>query len=266
MNKKMDNKKKGIGIFIAAILAISVFAVMCVPVSAQPTNWDFETGDLTGWTTQGNVEVLQSTNFAPTIPSRGRYFVLLSTGPDNSSAPDNGDLDGDGFPDNDVTILKQNFSSGDEELCFSWSWLTDEEDEDVDVDDFFLVRLDGTIILSGSADKSAFGNFGNSTFSDIPTDDVFYSVSSPGLTNGSIFGDGRSSCQTFCTHISSGTHTIEFVVADAGDHSADSGILIDCAPPAPVPALTPIGLIALVGLLSVIAAVSIRTTVRKKRE
>ena len=37
-------------------------------------------------------------------------------------------------------------------------------------------------------------------------------------------------------------------------------------PPAPVPALTPIGLIALVGLLSVIAAVSIRTTVRKKRE
>ena len=35
--------------------------------------------------------------------------------------------------------------------------------------------------------------------------------------------------------------------------------------PAPVPTLTPIGLIALVGLLSAIAAVSIRTSIRKKR-
>ena len=37
-------------------------------------------------------------------------------------------------------------------------------------------------------------------------------------------------------------------------------------PPASVPALTPIGLIALAGLLSVIAAVSIRATVSKKRK
>ena len=37
------------------------------------------------------------------------------------------------------------------------------------------------------------------------------------------------------------------------------------AAPARVPAITPIGLIALVGLLSVIAAVSIRTNIRKKR-
>jgi hypothetical protein len=36
-------------------------------------------------------------------------------------------------------------------------------------------------------------------------------------------------------------------------------------PPTAVPTLTPIGLIALVGLLSVIAAVSIRTSIRKKR-
>ena len=87
-------------------------------------------GDLTGWTTQGNVEVLQSTNFAPNIaPPEGRYFVLLSTGLGNSSAPNNGDLDGDGNPDNDVTILNQTFSSGSGSLCFTWSWLTDEENE-----------------------------------------------------------------------------------------------------------------------------------------
>jgi hypothetical protein len=36
-------------------------------------------------------------------------------------------------------------------------------------------------------------------------------------------------------------------------------------PPTAVPTLTPIGLIALVGLLSVIAAISISTTIRKKR-
>jgi len=53
-------------------------------------------------------------------------------------------------------------------------------------------------------------------------------------------------------------------------NNADNNPLDECplgkppAPPARVPALTPIGLIALVGLLSVIAAVSI--TVRKKRE
>jgi len=36
-------------------------------------------------------------------------------------------------------------------------------------------------------------------------------------------------------------------------------------PPAPVPTLTPMGIIALVGLLSVIAAISISTSIRKKR-
>ena len=42
-------------------------------------------------------------------------------------------------------------------------------------------------------------------------------------------------------------------------------LLYECGAPAPVPAITPIGLIALVGLLSVIVAVSIRTNIRKKR-
>ena len=39
----------------------------------------------------------------------------------------------------------------------------------------------------------------------------------------------------------------------------------NCCPSAAVPALTPIGIIALIGLLSVIVAVSIRTSIKKKR-
>ena len=226
----MKSKKEWIGIFIAAVLIFAVFSL--TPVSAQPTNGNFETGDLTGWTTQGNVEVLQSTNFTPCIlPPEGSNFVLLSNGPDDSPAPDSGDLDGNGLPDNDTTILNQTFS-GEGQLCFVWAWLTSEESSEWAFDDFFLVRLDGIDILNGSADGP-----GISPFPNVSTNDTFYEVSSPGPTNESEFLDGRSSFQTFCTPISSGTHTIEFVVADQGNHGYDSGILIDVvtsAPPTPV--------------------------------
>ena len=55
---------------------------------------------------------------------------------------------------------------------------------------------------------------------------------------------------------------IEAVTGEDAD--LDAGIAFALAPPA-VPGLTPIGIIALVGLLSVAAAVSIRTSIRKKR-
>lgn len=177
-------------------------------------NGSFENG-LTGWTVvQGNVEVLQATNFNPPItPPHGSFFLLLSNGPGNSPAQDNTpyqDMDNDGQSDNDLTIVRQTFTTSGGQLCFSWSWLTNEENQPPIYDDIFYVLLNGNVILSGSVDKTP----AQSPFPNVPTDNVSYTVSSPGPTNGSNFADGRSPFQEFCIQVPAGTHTIEFAVAD----------------------------------------------------
>ena len=201
--------------------------VLLFPVSSvhsQLTNSGFETGDLTGWVAQGNIEVLQSSNLIPpTAPPEGNFFVLLSTGPGYDPSLPSTDLDMDGNAEHDITTLSQTFTSEEGTFSFAWSWLTYEETTISQYDDIFLVRLDGNIILSGSVDKSPI----QSPFPNIATDDVAYSVDSMGLTDQSYFGDGRSPFTTFSYPISEGTHTIEFIVADAGDDGVDSGLLID---------------------------------------
>ena len=253
----------------ALITLVLIFLLVKVPsASAQPVNGGFETGDLTGWTTQGNVEALQASNFNPSItPPEGNYFALLSTGPGDSPAPIDGDLDGDGSNDNDVTILSQTFTSGSGSLSFKWSWLTSETEGD----DFFLVRLDGNTILSGSVDGVT-----TSPFPDIPTDNIYYTVTSPGPTDGTDFYEGTNGFQTYSIAISAGTHTIEFIVAedDAGDTYYDSGLLVDAftaPPPAPVGGvLTPVNkleilapYIALIGLVGAVTA-AVATKRRRK--
>jgi hypothetical protein len=58
--------------------AIIVLALTFPSTNAQPTNSGFETGDLSEWSIQGSVEVLQSSEFTPAItPPEGQYFVLL---------------------------------------------------------------------------------------------------------------------------------------------------------------------------------------------
>ena len=61
------------------------------------------------------------------------------------------------------------------------------------------------------------------------------------------------------------TATVLGTILEPTDACPNGGYITSSSA-APVPTITPIGLIALVGLLSVIAAVSIRTTVRKNRE
>jgi len=80
--------------------------------------------------------------------------------------------------------------------------------------------------------------------------------------------DGLTVVLSVTANVNAGeTNHIKLAIGDAGDAILDSDVFIKKAsfisPPAPIPALTPIGLIALAGLLSVIAAMSI--TLKRKR-
>jgi uncharacterized repeat protein (TIGR01451 family) len=208
---------------------------------AGVVNGGFENGDLTNWSTGGsadNVEVLEVSDWTTSIgdvgrpvPTEGNYFVLLSTGPGVLGvAQGNIDLDGLATQDYDTsyltTILNPTASDVPATLSFDWSFLTAEEPTGQGIfDDFFRVRLNSVIILSGSRPYG-----GVSPFPDVGwMDNIQYTVDSPGgSTDNSYFGYGRSSFQTFRMIINDpGTYTLEFMVADQGDANDDSGLLID---------------------------------------
>ncbi len=206
---------------------------------AGVVNGGFETG-LTNWSTSGSankVEVLQVSDWTTSIgdvgrpvPTEGNYFVLLSTGHGAiGGAQGNIDLDGLATQDFDTsyltTILNPTASDVPATLSFDWSFLTAEEPTGQGIfDDFFRVRLNSVIILSGSRPYG-----GVSPFPDVGwMDNIRYTVNSTGTTNGSYFGYGRSSFQTFRMIINDpGPYTLEFLIADQGDANDDSGLLID---------------------------------------
>jgi hypothetical protein len=220
-------------------------------------NGGFETGNLSGWTIGGlggNVEVLQAGDFSPEIAvPEGSWFTLLSTGSGEVNLSPGSDLDGNGFPDNDSATLRQAFALLPDQLpatlSFRWNFLSADI---ADYDDFFMVTLDGARILTGSVPGTS--TF-TSPFTDVPPlDQISYTVTSDGLTNGSIFDAGSCGFQDFSYVITTaGSHTLEFTVADQEDLFLDSGLLIDTvrlalpyplAPsptptPTPTPSLTP---------------------------
>ncbi|MCW4032065.1 MAG: hypothetical protein NWF08_01575, partial [Candidatus Bathyarchaeota archaeon] len=80
----MSNVRRKLLAYIRIFVAIALMLILFpIPSSySQPINHGFETGDLSGWSSQGSVEVLQASEFTATItPPEGQYFVLLSTGP-----------------------------------------------------------------------------------------------------------------------------------------------------------------------------------------
>ena len=92
------------------------------------TNGDFETGDLTGWSTKGDVSVADAGVFA-TWQGMDNYFALL------------------GFDTTDGTSqLRQDFDvTGYTEFTISFDWAFDYWDNSYSADDTFLslVRQDG---------------------------------------------------------------------------------------------------------------------------
>ena len=109
-------------------------------------------------------------------------------------------------------------------------------------------HCDGYLYVTGSTTQTVY----------VLTDDGAYTlVESYPLPLGEVYGVGAD--------IDCDGNLWAATVYNSMTYLLDTDRPANCCPSAAVPALTPIGLIALVGLLSVIAAISIRTSIRKKR-
>jgi hypothetical protein len=225
-----DNKTPGGAVGAGSrLLWLVLWLAALAPALGQVSNGGFEDGTLGGWATGGGgaVEVVRPFDFNPSIsPPEGTYFALLSTGPDDGPGP-GGDFDGNGTADFDSSTLSITFdvSAAPTSLSFSWAFLTSEVDQPFDFDDVVLVSLDGVPVLARSVNKPG----GGSPFPDTPPNDgVATTVSSAGATDGSSFSDGATPFQTVCLPVeTSGSHTLQFLIADQGDSLYDSGLLID---------------------------------------
>jgi hypothetical protein len=218
-------------------------AVACAfPASAQVVNGSFEDSPdhLNGWTLGpgARVEALQQSSIGPNpipVPD-GSWYCMISTGPGDVPSAPSGDFDGNGVTDYDSARLSTSVTTTqpDENLCFTWLFLTDEVGPGVQgepqYDDLFDITLDGLSVGRGSVRKPG----GSSPYPDTePYDGLRYTVSSPGLTDGSDFGTsaaggGRTPFRRTCIAIADpGTYTLEFSVADQADSLYDSALLID---------------------------------------
>lgn len=265
----MNTKKKGIGIFIVAILAISVFVAMCVPVSAiYPVNsdWSTVTPGIDGNFSEGEWKNAQLLIEDPIHT----YVYFTNDGEHLYVCVDAANAAGGDYTANDSDYCHLYFDTGHDEV---WTW--GHEDAFTlygNGDTEHLVAISPTYILHctdwasnhiGLQGAAGFGESPNSA-----TDHRIYEFkiplnllsASPGDTIGFASPNGPNSLPY---DADMGRHNIWPPGADINNLST-WGDLILASPPA-VPALTPLGIIALVGLLSGIAAISISTSIRKKR-
>lgn len=239
---------------LLVVLGVGVQADVLAAGVDNIDNGDFS-GDLTGWTTTGNVEVVTTGNFTSFVsdfPS-GDPAVLLSTGPGDDparsanpqsrqprpSARDSGvDRDGVNGNENDVSTLSTTFDTTTPGfVCWTIvALLTSEVDQLGNFDDIFEVRINGTPVQQHSVNQtdpvrptSPFPDYAD-TFSTLNR------VSSSGPTNNSVFRYASQGTTSWQVPVVAGNNqSIEFFVGDAGDDVLDTGLLVDDVRFSPTP-------------------------------
>lgn len=181
--------------------------------SVNPTiiNGSFETVDFTGWTTIGSTSI--ETSAFGSCPSEGTFQALLSTGGATFSDAiietflglEAGSLDN--FGNGDViqgSAIRQTFTANAGDiLTVDWNFLTNEGAQVFPYNDFSFVSI------------SSQSELANTTFSSSVTSSTTQFFEETGF-------------QTFSFTIpTTGTYTLGLGVADVGDNSIDSGLLVD---------------------------------------
>ncbi|HEY9830379.1 MAG TPA: S8 family serine peptidase [Stenomitos sp.] len=172
------------------------------------SNGSFETGNFTGWTTQGNTNI--KTTYSGINPTQGSYQALITNGGGSVSDANlesflglsAGTLDGMGNGDvtegSAIKLSTITVAAG-TTLSFDWNFLTNESTPS-SYNDFAFVSING---LKELADTS-------STFV---------------MPSGSVKQTGYK--QFSYTFTTAGTYTIGLGVVDEGDGTVDSSLLVD---------------------------------------
>ncbi len=235
---------------LLTILLLLVSLTTVWPAAAGPSlqtvgNGGFETGDLTGWTATGSVDVLTAGDISGSFSPTGTFFALLSTGPTEeanaaalrasgqATAQQVSPFDEDGANGNesDVATLSTTFSAPQAGfVCYTIvSFLTSERNEPTFFDDVMEVRLNNTPVHQQSVSQSTFVTDSPSPFPNYGFTSVSSEVTVTGGTNttGSFFLNGGTPSVRWQVPVNAGANTLEFYVGDATDSIFDSGLLID---------------------------------------
>ena len=290
-------KKKGIGIFIAAILVISVFGAMPVSgvadlddKSGEPLEVSKDVKHAILPLSTGNYEDLTGIDILYDLyhgeRDTGELSILLDDAKSRGATVSYNNLPITSALLKDYEILLIN-EGGDvpwstSELDAVKGWVSegggiffngDEINTGMAVAGMFGISYGGAgcagtttnivpCYITEGVSSMTVPNPLATMITTSPASPIVYDICDNEMVAVSYYGEGKivffANDMLRDNHIDEADNRI--IANRAIDHLA-------CYPraPAPVPALTPIGLIALVGLLSVIAAVSIRTSIRKKR-
>ncbi len=206
-------------------LLAAALCALAIPLIAHaaPTNGNFETGDLTGWTSIGLTGA--ATSSIGVTPTEGTYQAYVDNTGNGTvganiiaaalglSGPDILAL-GAGAPTVGSAIYQDVSVSAGDTLYFDWNFITDELDELPQYNDFAFFSVDSAAFLLASRNSST------------------YDTVSPPL---GFDGQTDWSTQTY-TFTSSGTVRLGFVSFDVYDAGHDSWLLLDAMIiPAPEP-------------------------------